>query len=196
MITKRDLKIILSKMINNINYNKKIINNKLGNLKYKDDTNQTLLHIFVDNKYDERKCFLAIKSLLELGLDVNAEDDFEYNFIQTALYAGYSEKFILDIIKESLKYNLDVNHVDEDKDTIMHTAIYSDDYTGEVINIYNLLVDNGFDSTKVDKDNRNLIDAMIHQKQYSVSQIKELANIFIENIVDNQKQYKIRVKKK
>ena len=130
MISKNNIRSLVSKMTDDIQSNIK---------KIKRD-NQSILHILVDDKYDETKCFLAIKSLLEIGLSPNLEADYNYNFIQTALYAGYSEKFILNIITESLKHNLNVNHVDGDKDTIMHTAIYSDDYLGEVERIYELLV--------------------------------------------------------
>ena len=154
---------------------------KYGSLDYKDDENQTLLHILVDSKMDEASCFTYIQSLLKAGLNVNAKSEFGYNFIQTALYTGYSEKFILNIIHESLKYNLNVNHVDDDKDTIMHTAIYSDDYKGEITNIYNLLCNNGFDSLKEDKDGRNLVEAMIYQK-YPSTKVKDFKKIFVQQV--------------
>lgn len=173
---------LLSSMSKDIDSNIKKINKKFKNLNYKNDENQSLLHIFVDRKYNEEKCFLAIKSLLKAGLSPNLEDCFNYNFIQTALYAGYSEKFILEIIDESLKYNLNINHVDSDKDTIMHTAIYSDDYLDEIINIYKLLCDNGFDSSKVDHDGRNLYDALLFQNQYSKETKEEFKIIFYKNI--------------
>ena len=132
MLNKNNIRGLLLKMTNDMSSNVKKIKGTFGTLDYVDDDNQSILHILVDDKYDEAKCFLAIKSLLQIGLSPNLEDDYNYNFIQTALYAGYSEEFILNIINESLKYNLNVNHVDSDKDTIMHTAIYSDDYLGEV----------------------------------------------------------------
>ena len=139
MLNKNDIRVLLSKMSNNINDNLKNISKLFGSIDYVDEDNQTLLHILVDDKYDEQMCFLAIRSLLQIGLSPNLIDDFKYNFIQTALYAGYSEEFILNIITEALKYNLNVNHVDSDKDTIMHTVIYSDDYLGGIERIYELL---------------------------------------------------------
>lgn len=177
-ITNDNIRKILPKMTSNLNTNIKILKNKIGNLKYTDDCNQTLLHIFVGDKFDEPKCLLAIKSLLKAGLSPNLLDDFAYNFIQNALYTGYSENFILEIMEESLKYNLNVNHVDSDKDTIMHTAIYSDDYNGEVINIYKLLVANGFDSTKVDQDGWNILGAMQKEGKFSNVQIQQVKEIF------------------
>lgn len=172
---------LLSKMTDDTNSNLRKIRKVFGSLEYTDEDNQSLLHILVDDKYDETKCFLAIKSLLQIGLNPNLEDDFNYNFIQTALYAGYSEEFILSIITEALKYNLNVNHVDSDKDTIMHTAIYSDDYLGEVEGIYELLCANGFDSTKVCSEGRNLIEAMRYQKQYTAIQIERFDKMFKKN---------------
>ncbi|MDD6878958.1 MAG: AAA family ATPase [bacterium] len=169
---------LLSKMTDDTNSNLRKIKKAFGSLEYTDEDNQSLLHILVDDKYDETKCFLAIKSLLQIGLNPNLEDAFNYNFIQTALYAGYSEEFILSIITEALKYNLNVNHVDSDKDTIMHTAIYSDDYLGEVEGIYELLCANGFDSSLEDHDARNLLEAMIFQKQYSREQIESFKKKF------------------
>lgn len=171
---------LLSKMTDNMHSNVKKIKNAFGSIDYTDEDNQSILHILVDDKYDETKCFLAIKSLLKIGLSPNLEADYNYNFIQTALYTGYSEEFILNIINEALKYNLNVNHVDSDRDTIMHTAIYSDDYLGEVERIFNLLCSNGYDCTKVCSEGRNLLEAMIFQKQYSNEQIESFKEKFEE----------------
>ena len=178
MLSKKDIRNLLKKMTDDMNSNVKKIKSVFGSIDYTDEENQSILHILVDDKYDEEKCFLAIKSLLQIGLSPNLEADFEYNFIQTALYTGYSEEFILNIINESLKYNLNINHVDDDKDTIMHTAIYSDDYLGEVEGIYDLLCSNGYDCTKVCSEGRNLLEAMIFQKQYSEEQIQRFKTKF------------------
>ena len=182
---------LLLQMTNDLNKNIKLIN--------KEDCvlydGKTFLHLLVDKKYNEENCFLAIKSLLKGGVNVNKKDDFGYNFIQTALYTGYSEKFILNIINESLKYNLNVNHVDDDKDTIMHTAIYSDGYKGEINNIYNLLCNNGFNSLQEDKEGRNLVEAMIYQK-YPSSKVKEFKKVFVQQITeksDEKKKSKFKI---
>lgn len=172
---------LLSKMTRDISSNIKKLQRVFGSLDYTDNEKQSILHILVDNKYDEEKCFLAIQSLLKSGLSPNLQDCYKYNFIQTALYAGYSENFILNIIHESLKYNLDVNHTDDDKDTIVHTAIYSDNYLGEIERIYELLCANQFDSSLVDHDGRNLIEAMIYQHQYSDLQIERFRKLFNAN---------------
>ena len=178
MVKTTEIKNVLNTMTDDIQSNVKRLINLFGSLDYTDDENQSILHILVDNIYDEEKCFLAIKSLLKCGVDPNLEADFQYNFIQTALYAGYSENFIKRVIKEALKYGLKINHRDDDLDTIMHTAIYSDDYLGDVEGIYDLLVESGFDSTLVDHDSRNLVEAMIYQKQYSPEQIESFRKKF------------------
>ena len=178
MVKTDEIKNVLNLMTDDVQSNVKRLINLFGCLDYTDDENQSLLHILVDNIYDEEKCFLAIKSLLKCGLDPNLEADFQYNFIQTALYAGYSENFIKRVIKEALKYGLKINHRDDDLDTMMHTAIYSDDYLGDVEGIYDLLVESGFDSTLVDHDSRNLVEAMIYQKQYSPEQIESFRKKF------------------
>ncbi len=174
---------LLSNMTEDTNSNIKKIKKVFGSLKYTDDENQSLLHIFVDRRYEhEEKCFLAIQSLLKAGLSPNLEADFNYNFIQTALYAGYSEGFILNIIQESLKYNLDVNHVDDDGDTIVYTAIYSDDYFGKIDKIYELLCSNGYDSSKMDNAGRNLIEAMKYETKFSKSEIDIFEQLFYDNL--------------
>lgn len=182
MLNVNSIKVLLLNMTQDINSNIKKIRKAFGSLEYIDDDNQSLLHIFVDNKYNEEKCFLAIQSLLKVGLSPNLEANFNYNFIQTALYTGYNEKFILDIISEALKYNLDVNHVDSDGDTIVHTAIYSDDYLGKVERIYELLCSNGYDSSKKDYDGRNILEAMIFQKKYSRFQVLRFRRLFNANL--------------
>ena len=194
MVTKNKINNLLESMTTDLNSNLKKIKHVFGSFEYKDKDNQTILHILVDDLYDEEKCFLAIKSLLQIGLNPNLLADYEYNFIQTALYAGYSEEFILNIIYAALKYNLNVNHVDSDLDTIMHTAIYSDDYLGEVDEIYAVLHANGFDSSLKDQDGRNLLDAMIYQNQYSKEQIERFKNKFEERYY-NKKDSKTKESK-
>lgn len=81
MLNKVNINKILSKMSEDDNYNLKVIKKAFGSLDYCDDEEQSLLHIFVDNKYNESKCFLAIKSLLKIGLSPNLKDYFDYNFI-------------------------------------------------------------------------------------------------------------------
>jgi len=119
MINRENINKLINSMTENSSTNVKKIKKLFGTLDYKDSECQSILHILVDNNYNEKKCFLAIKSLLDFGVNPNLKDDFDYIFIQTALYTGYSEDFICDIIKESLKYKLNVNHVDSDGDTII-----------------------------------------------------------------------------
>ena len=183
MIKISEIEKLISQMNDDVQGNVKKIINYFGNLDYVDeDDEQSILHILVDNKYDEKKCFLAIKSLLKCGMNPNLEAYFRYNFIQTAMYTGYSEKFILSIIKEALKYGLKINHRDNDLDTMMHTAIYSDDYLGEVEAIYDLLHENGFESKLLDHDSRNIVDAMIFQGQYTKDQIERIRAKYNERI--------------
>ncbi len=186
MLEKENIKKLVLDMSEDINDNRKKIKEVFGNLNYQDNTNQTLLHIFVDDKYDEQNCFLAIQTLLQSGVNPNAKDKWNYIFIQTALYTGYSEEFILAIITEACKYGLNVNHVDNDSDTIMHTAIYSDDYLGEINNIYELLVANGFDSSKRDHKRNNLIDALLDteetEKRYTTEQIESFKKLYLEKV--------------
>ena len=127
---KRKIEKLLPKMKeNNLEGNADLIEFAFGELDYEtDDYDENLLHLFVDSKYDEKQCFIAIKSLLKAGLDPNHVDTCDYNFIQTAIDTGYSEKFIYACIEEALDYKLDVNHKEEDGDTIIHTAINADDY--------------------------------------------------------------------
>lgn len=181
MLEKETLSKLIMTMTTDIESNKKKLINTFGNINIKDDSNQSLLHIFVDEKYDEIKCFLVIRTLLEMGLDPNLEDDFKYNFIQTALYAGYSEKFILNIVQEAFKYNLYVNHQDSDKDTVIHTAIYSDDYLGKIDDLLKIYISHGFDIDSICKEGRNIIEAMKFQyDKYKEEDVKRLKVIYEE----------------
>lgn len=178
MVDREQIEELLNCLGNDSVMNAVKIANFFGKLSYKDEENQTLLHIFCDNKYDEYKCLNAIKCLLERGLNPNATSDFGYNFIQTALYTGYSENFILKIIEESLKYGLDVNHVDEDGDTIVHTAIYSDKYKGFGSEIYKLLLENGFDYGIKNNSGYTIFNAHNDTKNMKKFISKEQINIF------------------
>ena len=181
MLEKETLSRLVMTMTQDIESNKKKLLNAFGNINIKDDSNQSLLHIFVDEKYDEARCFLVIRTLLEMGLNPNSEDDFKYNFIQTALYAGYSETFILNIVKEAFKYYLYVNHQDSDKDTVIHTAIYSDDYLGKIDELLKIYISYGFDIDLICKEGRNIIEAMEFQyDKYKEDDVKRLKAIYNE----------------
>ena len=186
MVTKTDINNLLSNIVDDNNKNIIILKKFFNDLNYKDNEECNLLHIFVDEHYDEYKVLLVIKALLYYGLNPNCSDIFKYNFIQRALYTypSYSEEFIINIIKESLKYGLDVNHVDNDLDTMMHSAIYSETYKYGIEKIYKLLCDNGYDSTILDIDHRNLIEAMKFQTEltdkYSLEEISIFEKIFNE----------------
>lgn len=161
--------------------NYKKIKKYFGDKNYKEEDGKGILHILVDEKHDENKCLLAIKSLIKYGFDVNDVDEFKYNFIQIAMYTGYSLSFVLDIIKLALENGLDVNHKDEDGDTMVHTAIYADDFDENVIEIYKLLLKNGFNSDAKDNDKLDLEQAAIKQNQMSKNEIKEFNNLFAKN---------------
>lgn len=154
-----NIKNILNNLSNDIKHNKDLITNNLD-LNYVDVYGRTLLNLFVDELYDVDKVLNAIVALLELGLSPNLEDNQGYNFIQTALYTGYSEEFILNLIKLSFTKGLDVNHRDSDGDTIVHTAIYSEVYKGNIIPIYNTLASYGFDHEIKDKKGKNIFEAL------------------------------------
>ena len=181
MLKKEELTKFLMTITTDIELNKKKILNYFGNINIKDEDNQSLLHIFVDSKYDETKCFLAIRTLLEMGLNPNIEADFEYNFIQTALYTGYSEQFILNIVKEAFKYSLNVNHQDSDKDTVIHTAIYSDDYFGRIDDLLKIYISHGFDIDLICKEARNIVEAMESEyNKYLEEDIERVKTIYNE----------------
>lgn len=177
------ISLLLKKMTGDLDNNINILKEEFKSLDYKDDEQQSILHILTDNQYDEEKCFLAIKSLLKYGLSPNLVDDYDYNFIQTALYTGYSEEFILGIIDVSLKYGLEVNHVDQDIDTIMHTAIYSDNYTGGLKKILYTLFKNGFNITRKDISSYSLVDAvslMVQSGKYNIKEKTDFVNYYYD----------------
>lgn len=161
--------------------NYKKIKRYFGDKNYKENDGKGILHILVDEKHDENKCLLAIRSLIKYGFDVNTVDEFKYNFIQVAMYTGYSLGFVLDIIKLALENGLDVNHKDEDGDTMVHTAIYADDFDENVIEIYKLLLKNGFNSDVKDNDKLDLEQAATKQNQMSKEEIKNFKSIFAKN---------------
>lgn len=166
MLEKDMIEKLLMTMTTDIESNKKKIKFHFGNEKLINQDNQTLLHIFVDSTYDEEKCFLAIKTLLEMGVNPNHEDEFKYNFIQTALYTNYSESFILKIAEEAFKYGLNPNHQDAEKDTVIHTAIYSEDYFGGVEELLKLYIKNGFDLKLTCQNNNKVSEAMTWMNEY------------------------------
>ena len=159
-MNKKQIEILLSKFSNDEEYFE--IEKFEHELRSLDISPAYFLYVLTDNLYDEKYCEKAIKSLLETGkYSPNTTDSFGYNFIQNALYSGYSSSFVHNIIEAAINApegkNLNVNHVDEDGDSIMHTAIYSDNYKDDLLDIYTLLCDNGFDSKIIDKEDSNFV---------------------------------------
>lgn len=144
------------------------------------------LFVLTNELYDENKCLTAIKSLTSCGkANLNQIGDFGYNFIQNAMYAGYSNNFIMDLFYYA--DDLNVNHVDGDGDTMLHTAIYANDTCHyNIEELYSKLIDCGFDSTIKDKMGRTIVDAMKYEKRrcnkFSDKEINEVEKLFVENV--------------
>ena len=167
MLEKDVLIKLVDAMTNDLEFNKKKLRLHFGNIKLVNGENkQTLLHIFVDEKYDEKKCFEVIKALLAMGVNPNHEDDLGYNFIQLALYTGYSEDFMLKIATEAFKYGLNPNHQDTDKDTAIHSAIYSEDYFGKIHELLKLYIQNGFNVNLTCQMGDDVPNAMLYMNKY------------------------------
>lgn len=163
MTVKETITNLLDRMNKNTTKNVERINDILGDLL--GYSPKQYLNVLTDELFDEKQCYLAIYSLLSDDRYFPCEKgEFGYNFIQNAIYTGYSEKFVLNVVKAVTEQNKgkDIfNQVDDDGDTVMHTAIYCDDYPGDyLVQLYVLLCANGFDSRIVDNDGRSIIDAM------------------------------------
>lgn len=145
------------------------------------------LFVLTDELYDEKSCLTAIKSLSFCGkVNLNERGNFGYNFIQNAMYAGYSNSFIMDLFYYGSD-GLNVNHIDEDGDSMLHTAIYVNDICHyNIEELYSKLIDCGFDSTIKDKDGRNIVEAMKYEKRrcnkFSDEEIKKVEKLFVENV--------------
>ena len=151
------------------------------NVHQKNSDGENLLHTFVDELYNEEGCLIAIKSLLELGVDPNGEDKNGCNFIATAIDRGYSVKFVIACIKEGLKHGLDINHQDNDGDTIIHEAIYGFNFRDitDLDALYSFVCDNGFKSSNVNnKKRQTIVDAIKKSGKYDDKNI----NRFIKRV--------------
>lgn len=182
---RRDVEKVLKLMGADYNSNYKRIAEKF--IKY--IAPREYLFNLTDELYDENKCLIAIKSILSTGkFDPNYKADFGYNFIQNAIYAGYSTSFIVDLINYcgSLRNKLNVNHQDEDGDTMLHTAIYADDFKGDVAEIYEALIEIGFNSKLVDNEHRSIVDAMTYEQRmhgkFHFSMLEKVRNMYEKQI--------------
>ena len=166
------------------NKNMKLVQLILSDLDYMDEYGMSWLHLLVDEKADEKTTLQAIKILLNLGINPNKKDNCGYNFIQVAMYTGYSESFIYNCIEYALNYNLKVNHVDFDKDTMIHTAIESKKFKGKITNIYNLLNKHGYNSLLQNTEYNTIMDCMHKSDKYS----KKYKNEFLDLVINNIKR--------
>ena len=167
--------------------NMKLVELILKDLNFSDEYGMGWLHLLVDEQADEVVTFEAIKILLQLGLDPNKKDNCGYNFIQVAMYTGYSEGFIYSCIEYALKYKLNVNHVDKNKFTMIHTAIDSDDYFGKLDKIYDLLITHGFKPNVLSNTGDSIVDLMKNSTKYNYFYKEEFINS-----VQNKKKKRLR----
>lgn len=178
---------VLNRMTTNLDENIKIIKEEFGDIKFKDKYCDNLLHIFLRTKNNESKTILVIKSLLRAGLDPNSTDFHGCNFVQTALYTGFSENFIIELIQNCLCVNnksLDINSQDYDGNTILHSAILSNEYKDEIINIYILLCKHGYDSKIENYYNEDIMTALQYSHtemdKFTLEQISRFKTIYDE----------------
>lgn len=180
------------KRINNSDSNNiRVIEEIFGTVFYRGEYGYTLLLFLTSKKYDEEKCFLAIKTLLDSGVDPNKQGYMDNNFVFETLRIGYSEDFVIKIIKEALKYGLKINQKNYDGMNMLFFAIYSNKYKGNIATLYKFLIQNGLyrDSKYY---GRTYSDAMIINK-YSPQEIKEFMDVYNEGIIedDNVKYYEL-----
>ena len=182
MMTKQDVKGMLRLMGKRAEENDSILVERFrkNNVSKKD-----YLFVLTDERYDEKSCLTAIQSLISCEhAEPTVIGDFGYNFIQNAMYAGYSYTFVDNLIDYCGRVSkLNVNHKDEDGDTMLHTAIYADDFNGDIYEIYQTLIKYGFDSRLKDKAGRNIVEAMKYEKKthnkftsQAISKVEELYN--------------------
>ena len=180
-----DIDKTLAMMGYDLTANKNILTRELLRLGIKKDK---YLFKLTDELHNELSCFAAIKSILLSGVcKVNETDEVGYNFIQNAMYAGYSTAFINGCIDacndKSITYKLGINHRDEDGDTMLHSAIYcNDECVLNIASVYSTLLKYGFDSRLKDNEGRSIVDAMKYEKKrcnkFSDEEIDEVEKIY------------------
>lgn len=192
MLDTNDIDKMVEYMSDDLESNINRIKKEFGSLKYSDDSNQSILHILTSNKYDEYKLSMAICSLLnytkkETNIDVNLQNTLGQNFIQTALYTGYSEMFITTIIAEGVtkkENKLNINHVDLDGNTIMHTLIDSGNYP-QLTTLYEIFCNFGFDSTIKNKKGMDIYKYALDKKIFSNEELRKFKKMFLNEISKN-----------
>lgn len=192
MLDTNDIDKMVEYMSDDLESNINRIKKEFGSLKYSDDSNQSILHILTSNKYDEYKLSMAICSLLnytkkETNIDVNLQNSAGQNFIQTALYTGYSEMFITTIITEAIsreENKLNINHVDLDGNTIMHTLIDSGNYP-QLTTLYEIFCNFGFDSTIRNKKGMDIYKYALDKKISSNEELRKFKKMFLNEISKN-----------
>ena len=169
-----DLKQMINRMTDDVSKNIEIIKEYFSDLDYYDKYRQSILHILVNEKYDIKKCWYAIVTLLRNDVSPNLEDGYKYNFIQTAICTGYNYEFIINCICLSLELGLDINHVDVYGNTIMHSIIKSNNYNNDMHIIYKYIIERGFDSSILDECGMSILDCL---KKYSECDVNEKLRI-------------------
>jgi ankyrin repeat protein len=177
--------IVLAKMGYDLPTNIKVLLNELPKFGMKKDN---FLLGLTDEEHNELSCFAALKALIHYNVcNINKTDESRYNFIQNAMYAGYSTAFINGCIDacndSSITYKLDINHRDEDGDTMLHSAIYCNDKCVlNIASVYSTLLKYGFDSGLKDNEGRSIVDAMKYEKKrcnkFSDEEIDEVEKIY------------------
>ena len=119
MMTKQDVKAMLRLMTKGAEYNDSVL---VDRFKKNNVNKKEYLFVLTDELYDEKSCFTAIQSLVSCEhADPTIIGDFGYNFIQNAMYAGYSSNFVTNLINYCGRVSkLNVNHKDEDALQVMH----------------------------------------------------------------------------
>lgn len=176
---------LLSKMSGDYDKNAQLLFTQLGALGY--DESKCLFGL-TGQKVDESLNSIAVYSLLDsCKCDPNKVDQFGNNFIQIAIYTGYSQRFIEDTIEEAIinlnlidkNMKLNINHQNEDGETMLHTAIYSDDYKGDIASFLNFLDKFNFDYNLRDKRGKNIVEAMRYMKyKYSDKDVEKVEDFF------------------
>lgn len=118
---RRNIDNIISRMTEDVDYNKKLFINEFGTLYYTDENNNNLCHLlYMNDNGNIEKRIDATKMLLDYGIDPNATNSWGNTFMHIVANGDYGISEVLTLLDMAIEKGFDVNAKNKLEHTILH----------------------------------------------------------------------------
>lgn len=178
---RRSVDNIVSRMTDDVDYNKKLFINEFGTLYYTDENDNNLCHLlYMSDSGNIEKKIDATKMLLDYGIDPNATNSWGNTFMHIVANGDYGISDVLTLLDMAIEKGFDVNAKNKLEHTILHHFLLCMKDANRLYCVMKSLSMCGFDFNVVDRLGRSFEHCIDSITRFSPEIRQKLKELLIE----------------